>query len=144
MELYDIIRLAAEGVLVIYAGCMLYRSCKWEKRAVENKRAFNASVKEAQRAKLEAQKVLIDLYKANDEVAKYRVKLGLCEEALEKSRCDARALADEVVRLTVAMRSESCEEGEENEPTVCEGGADTEISDRTSGAGSAESGRGGV
>lgn len=114
MELCDIIRLAAEGVLVIYAGCMLYRSCKWEKRAVENERAFNASVKETQRAKLETQKVLTDLCKADDEVAKYRVKLGLCEEALEESRCNARALADEVVRLTVAMRGESCEEGEED------------------------------
>ncbi len=130
MELCDIIRLAAEGVLVIYAGCMLYRSCKWEKRAVENERAFNTSVKETQRAKLETQKVI--------------EKLCLCEEALERTRVDARALADEVVRLTVAMRGESCEEGEEDEPTVCEGGADTEISDRTSGTGSAEGGRGGI
>lgn len=100
MELCDIIRLAAEGVLVIYAGCMLYRSCKWEKRAVENERAFNASVKETQRAKLETQKVI--------------EKLCLCEGALRKARADARSLADEVVRLTVAMRGESCEEGEED------------------------------
>lgn len=68
MELYEIIRLAAEGVLVIYAGCMLYRSCKWEKRAVENGRAFGRLMKDNVRLKCELQA-------ANLRLARYRAEL---------------------------------------------------------------------
>lgn len=68
MELYEIIRLAAEGVLAIYAGCMLYRSCKWEKRAVENGRAFGWLMKDNVRLKRELQA-------ANLRLAQYRTEL---------------------------------------------------------------------
>lgn len=68
MELWEMIRLAAEGVLILYAGCMLYRSCKYERRAINNEREFNALMKEAKSMKLELDKKNVELAECRDEL----------------------------------------------------------------------------
>ena len=70
MEFREIIRITAEAVLAIYAGVMLWRSCRWEKKAVDLERAFRRAMKDMQLTKFELAKKNIELAKCRRELDK--------------------------------------------------------------------------